>query len=55
MYQIVNFAIQLEPNSGQIVDSATAVSLHCNLTMRDDSFTINVVYYSVIRDSAVIN
>jgi len=49
MYQIVNLAINPE------ADSVTVVSLHCNLTMRYASFTINVVYYSVIRDSAVIN
>ena len=34
---IVNFAIQPEPGS------ATVTSLHCNLTMRYISYTINVV------------
>jgi len=49
MYRIVNFSIQPE------AESATVASLHFNLTMSHASFIIHVVYYSVIRDSAVIN
>jgi len=33
----------------------TVASMHCNMTMGYASFTTNVVYYSIITDSAVIN
>ena len=49
MYRIANFAIWPEPAS------VTVASLHCSLTMRYTSFTTNVVYNSVMRDSTVIN
>jgi len=51
MYRIGNFAIQLEPYRATVA----FCSLHCNMMMRYASFSINVVYYSVIRDSALIN